>query len=171
MKNKVFLLVWLALLGLNACGERETKTSGAHVAEGTAQTVDSSEDGTTSLQMEDDLEHADVESDTGHRAVLEFAEDSHDFGIVKEGKKVTHEYVFTNTGEAPLIVLQVTASCGCTTPEYSRKPVAPGEKGRIQVVFDSEGQVGRQHKIITVVTNAREGVALLHLRGEVQSKK
>lgn len=109
--------------------------------------------------------------ENGKAAVLSFTEDSYHFGDVTEGHQVEYEFVFTNEGNEPLIIGQVTASCGCTTPEYSRKPVAPGEKGKIKVVFDSNGQVGKQHKIITVMTNAKDGVGLLHLRGEVHSKK
>lgn len=101
-------------------------------------------------------------------AVLEVVDDAYDFGVVKEGEKVTHDFKFTNTGSSPLIVSNVQASCGCTTPEYSKNPIAPGEEGMVKVVFNSTGQVGKQHKVITVVSNAASPNTLLHLRGEVK---
>jgi len=101
-------------------------------------------------------------------AVLEVSADSYDFGTVKEGEKVEHEFTFTNTGSEPLIISNVQASCGCTTPEYSKNPIAPGEQGLVKVVFNSAGQAGKQHKVITVVSNAASKHTLLHLRGEVK---
>lgn len=101
-------------------------------------------------------------------AVLEVKNDSYDFGEVKEGEKVEHEFTFTNTGNEPLIISKVHASCGCTTPEYSKNPIAPGEVGKVKVVFNSDGQMGKQHKVITVTSNAISPNTLLHLRGEVK---
>ncbi len=101
-------------------------------------------------------------------AVLDVADDAYDFGVVKEGDKVEHEFIFTNTGSAPLIISNVQASCGCTTPEYSNTPIAPGDEGLVKVVFNSAGQVGKQHKVITVTSNAASKHTRLHLRGEVK---
>lgn len=101
-------------------------------------------------------------------AVLELESDSYDFGEIKEGEKIEHEFRFTNTGNSPLIITNVQASCGCTTPEYSKNPIAPGEKGMVKVVFNSAGQPGKQHKIVTVASNALSANTLLHLRGEVK---
>ena len=103
----------------------------------------------------------------GSGAVLEVEEEAYDFGTVKEGEKVEHEFTFTNTGSSPLILSNVQASCGCTTPEYSKNPIAPGEQGLVKVVFNSAGQLGKQHKVITVTSNAATRNTLLHLRGEV----
>ncbi|MFC3196955.1 DUF1573 domain-containing protein [Parapedobacter deserti] len=100
-------------------------------------------------------------------AVMEVSDDSHDFGKIKEGEKIEHEFTFTNTGTSPLIISNVHASCGCTTPEYSKNPIAPGEEGMVKVVFNSAGQLGKQHKVITVTSNASSPNTLLHIRGEV----
>lgn len=99
--------------------------------------------------------------------VLELTADTYDFGQVKEGTKVEHEFRFKNTGGSPLIISNVQASCGCTTPEYSKNPIAPGEEGLVKVVFNSAGQMGKQHKVVTVTSNALSKNTLLHLRGEV----
>lgn len=112
---------------------------------------------------------AEVASD-GPIAVLSVEKDAYDFGKVTEGTQIEHVFTFKNTGDVPLIISQVSASCGCTTPEYSRHPVAPGQEGTVKVVFDSNGQIGQQHKIISILSNASVKVVLLHLRGEVTRK-
>ncbi len=101
-------------------------------------------------------------------AMLEVENDSYDFGEIKEGEKVEHEFRFINTGSSPLIISNVQASCGCTTPEYSKNPIAPGDQGMVKVEFNSSGQVGKQHKVVTVTSNASSPNTLLHLRGEVK---
>lgn len=103
-------------------------------------------------------------------AELTIQNDSYDFGEVTEGVKVEHEFRFTNTGNSPLIIANVQASCGCTTPEYSKTPIPPGGEGLVKVVFNSEGQLGKQHKVITVTSNATKRNTLLHLRGEVKKQ-
>lgn len=101
-------------------------------------------------------------------AVLSVENAIYEFGTVKEGKKVEHTYRFTNTGKSPLIISNVSASCGCTTPEYSKHPINPGETGSVSVVFDSQNQVGMQQKIITVLSNANPSRTILQLKGEVK---
>lgn len=82
-----------------------------------------------------------------------FEEDFHDFGNIKEGETATHEFKFTNTGKAPLVITSARGSCGCTVPEYPKTPVAPGESGSIKVSFDSNGRSGRQDKNVTLTAN------------------
>lgn len=106
----------------------------------------------------------------GPVGVMSFEQDAFEFGKVVEGEVVEHVFTFVNTGDAPLIISQVSASCGCTTPEFSTHPVAPGQEGTVKVVFDSNGQVGQQHKVISVLSNGSMKVTLLHLRGEVTPK-
>lgn len=101
-------------------------------------------------------------------AVLEVTDDAYEFGVITEGEKVEHEFTFTNTGSTPLIISNVQASCGCTTPEYSKNPIAPGGQGSVKVVFNSDGQLGKQHKVITITSNAASKHTVLNLRGEVK---
>jgi hypothetical protein len=100
--------------------------------------------------------------------VITLDKEVHEFGVVNEGEKVKHVFGFTNTGNAPLIISNVSASCGCTTPEYSNHPINPGDKGSVTVVFDSKNQVGMQQKIITVLSNADPSRINLQLIGEVK---
>jgi len=85
---------------------------------------------------------------------ISFAETHFDFGKIKEGDKVRHTYTFTNTGSNPLIISDAIPSCGCTIPSFSRKPIAPGAQGSIEVEFNSANRQGANHKNIIIVSNA-----------------
>ncbi|MGN0019943.1 MAG: DUF1573 domain-containing protein [Sphingobacterium hotanense] len=98
---------------------------------------------------------------------MEFEEEAFNFGTIKEGEVVEHVFKFKNTGDFPVVLAQVSASCGCTTPTYTSTPVKPGESGEISVKFDSNGQVGQQQKIITIASNAEKPVTTVQLKGEV----
>ena len=85
--------------------------------------------------------------------VIRFDSTSYNFGKVYEGEKVGWYFKFKNTGNKNLVLKNVSASCGCTVPEYKAEPVLPGGEGDIKVVFDTEGRTGYQLKTITVETN------------------
>src|SRR5690554_2333028 len=92
--------------------------------------------------------------------VITWKESSYDFGDIRQGEKVEHTFVFTNTGNEPLIITNVQVTCGCTTPKgFPRDPIPPGQTGEISISFNSTGRVGKQYKPVTLVTNAvnREG--------------
>jgi hypothetical protein len=105
-------------------------------------------------------------SDTG-KAVISFTEYEHNFGKVKEGEKVAYMFNFSNSGTTALVVSSAVASCGCTVPKYSGKPVAPGKTGNIEVLFNTEGRSGIQTKTITVRSNATTPVVILKITTEV----
>ncbi len=86
---------------------------------------------------------------------IEFAETEHDFGNIRESAgEVTYVFEFTNTGDAPLVIISATASCGCTRPKYTAEPVRPGEKGHISVTYVPTGRAGEFSKTVKVRTNA-----------------
>lgn len=105
-------------------------------------------------------------SDTG-KAVLTFREYEHQFGKVNEGEKIGCIFTFDNKGTSDLVILSATTTCGCTVPDYDRKPVSPGETGKLEVVFDTSGRNGIQSKVITVRSNASNPVVLLKITAEV----
>lgn len=101
-------------------------------------------------------------------AEITFKEISYNFGTIKESKgPVTHKFVFTNTGNKPLILTNVTASCGCTRPEYPTKPIKPGKKGTIKVTFSPIGRAGAFKKTVKVKTNGREPRSVLQIQGTI----
>ena len=103
---------------------------------------------------------------------ISFAEKEHDFGIIPEnGGPVSYKFEFTNTGDAPLVIISATASCGCTRPTYTDEPIAPGKKGVIKVTYLPEGRPGEFEKVIKVRTNAKESKKLsLRIYGSVKPK-
>lgn len=94
---------------------------------------------------------------------------SHDFGKIKQGDVVTHEFVFANEGDAPLVVERVETTCGCTAALISEKKIAPGRQGRIKTTFDTRGYAGRLAKYIYLVSNdAENGRRELSLVAEIE---
>jgi hypothetical protein len=93
----------------------------------------------------------------------------HDFGTFpEESGKVSCTFEFTNTGSADLVLQKVKASCGCTTPEWTKTPIKPGEKGNVTATYNASGRPGNFTKTITVTTNA--GDKRLTIKGEVVPK-
>ena len=101
----------------------------------------------------------------GKSAKMEFIEKGvHDFGQITEGDTVEHLYKFVNKGELPLIINNITASCGCTTPDWPREPVAPGEESAVRVRFNSRGKQGEQRKSVTVYANTEPAMTNIEFK-------
>lgn len=94
----------------------------------------------------------------------------HNYGKVKTGAIVKHTFKFKNTGTEPLLLTRVKASCGCTTPSYSKEPIAPGEEGFIDVSFNTAGKSGIQRKSVTVTSNSQPLNMALRINGEVEKE-
>ena len=99
-------------------------------------------------------------------AVATFESQTIDFGKIKQGTPVTHEFTFTNTGGVPLIITSVQSSCGCTTPAWSQDPIPPGGKGFIKATY-SAASPGVFNKTVTVTANVDGGSVQLMIKGEV----
>jgi len=105
------------------------------------------------------------------KAVITFEKKNFDFGKVhEEDGKITTIFTFKNEGNAPLVVSRVQASCGCTTPTWSKEPIEPGKSGSVTVTYNPEGRPGMFTKTITVYSNAAEEQAVLIIKGEVIPK-
>lgn len=109
-----------------------------------------------------------VNDDVKSKAVLKFEKEVHDFGTIREGDMATHEFVFTNTGNEPLIISNVAASCGCTTPSWTREPVKNGENGSIKAVYNSQNRPGPFTKQVTITSNASTPTKVLTIKGVVE---
>jgi len=95
-----------------------------------------------------------------------------DFGNVKEADgPVSHVFKLKNTGEAPLVITSANASCGCTTPEWTKEPIAPGKSGEIKVTYNVVGRPGQFTKTINVVSNVKTGTYVLTIKGNVIPKQ
>jgi hypothetical protein len=105
------------------------------------------------------------------KPVITYEKNAHDFGKVnEEDGKITYVFDFKNAGATPLVINRVQASCGCTTPTWTKEPIEPGKKGSITVTYNPSGRPGPFTKTITVYSNASEEQTILTIKGEVIPK-
>ena len=107
------------------------------------------------------------------QAEIKFEKLVHDFGTFEESNPVQKAtFTFTNVGNKPLIINQAIASCGCTVPTYTKKPIAPGQKGQISVTYNGKGMFpGHFKKSITVRTNGSVEMSRIYIEGVMSEKK
>ncbi len=98
---------------------------------------------------------------------VKFDKDVYDFGKVEKGQIAKYKFKFTNTGNEPLVLTSVRASCGCTTPTWSKEPVMPGESGYVEAAYNSNVGHGTFTKSITVQSNVKDQTQVLYIKGEV----
>lgn len=96
-----------------------------------------------------------------------FEKDSHDFGRVVQGEKVTYGFKFKNEGNKDLLIVKVNATCGCTVIDYPRDPIAPGAEGVLHVTFNSTAKKGLQNKKVTVMANTQPSNTYLWVKANV----
>lgn len=140
------LIIICGLLAFTSCGPNSSKEVSTNDVTNT-----NSADGSTNASLPD----------------IKFNEETHDFGRITEGEKVSYGFKFKNTGGANLIIASAAGSCGCTVPEYPRKPIAPGEEAVINVVFSSEGKSGMVEKSITIVTNCEPSTKMIYIKANI----
>jgi hypothetical protein len=103
----------------------------------------------------------------GKSPAMKFDRDKHDFGKITQGDRVTTQFKFKNIGGSDLIISDARGSCGCTVPDYPKKPIAPGEEGVINVEFNSEGKRDKQEKTVTLTTNCEPNTVVLTIAAEI----
>jgi len=100
--------------------------------------------------------------------IMTFEQKNFDLGTLHEGDVVERTYKFTNTGDAPLIISKIRASCGCTVPSgWKKEPIMPGEKSEFKVKFNTKHKINKQHKTITVTCNTKKGRELVRFEAFV----
>jgi hypothetical protein len=99
-------------------------------------------------------------------AAFQWTSTAFDFGEIKANVPVTHQFTFTNTGDSPLVIVSVQASCGCTVTEYSKAPIEPGQTGFVKATYNA-AKVGAFNKTVTVNANTEEGTVQLSIKGTV----
>lgn len=102
--------------------------------------------------------------------VAKFDKTVHEFGDLVQSTPATTKFIITNDGNEPLIIASATASCGCTTPVYSKDPILPGKSVDISVTFNA-AVLGNFMKTVTVKTNASDQPVILKIEGKVDPKK
>lgn len=111
---------------------------------------------------------ADREAKAGEYPVMTFEETVHDFGTIDQGTNVEHVFKFTNTGNAPLVIVDAKSSCGCTVPQYTKEPVAPGETGEMLVKFNGSGK-NQISKTVTITANTESGKETINIKAFVNA--
>ena len=105
------------------------------------------------------------------KAEISVSETTHNFGTVyEEDGDANCEFIITNTGTAPLELTRVTASCGCTTPNWTREPIAPGKTGVVKVTYSTRGRISTFSKSVSIFSNAQEAPFVVYIKGEVVQK-
>lgn len=105
------------------------------------------------------------------QSVIHFPTRLHDFGSIKETNgAVSYDFEFVNTGKSPVLIKNVESSCGCTSPQWSRQPVLPGQKGSVRATFEPKDRPGFFDKTITVYTNTTTPVVELKIKGMVEGR-
>ena len=106
----------------------------------------------------------------GKYPVLTFEKKEFDFGTINQGDKVHTDFIFTNTGDADLLITSAVGSCGCTIPEYPKEPIKPGQSSKMKVSFNSEGKTGQQIKTVTVTSNTASGKETISIKASILTK-
>lgn len=162
----------IAILIITSCSsntklERRINALERRVAELESRNSAANKANEASIALASDPEHL---TDAVPKPVLSFEETEFDFGTANEGDIVNHTYLFTNTGKSPLVIDKATASCGCTVPDWPRKPIGVGETGEIKVRFDTKNKPNQQIKIISIIANTEPTLTRLRIKGYVTPK-
>lgn len=100
-------------------------------------------------------------------AEISFDKETHDFGVIPQGTPASYTFTVHNKGKAPLIITNASASCGCTTPDWTKEAIKPGGKGFVKATYNA-ASAGAFMKTVTVTSNASRESVTLTLKGEVK---
>lgn len=108
-----------------------------------------------------------IGNENDNQPSFKFEAEEFNFGTIEQGESVTHDFKFTNTGSAPLIISQAEGSCGCTVPIFPKEPILKNQASVIKVTFNSTGKFGIQDKTVTLTSNAKQNPMIIHITGTV----
>ncbi len=163
----------LTSLGLSGCNNNAAlEERVADLEDRTAQLENGTALQTQAVSLAEPTEAAETEitAPAGAATTVAFAETTHEFGTIAEGDVVEHTFMFTNTGNTPLVIQDAQTTCGCTVPKKPEAPVPPGETGEIQVRFNSQGKAGVQNKAVTITANTEPATTRLFIKANVTPK-
>jgi hypothetical protein len=109
-----------------------------------------------------------IDSIAGIAEIL-FEKVENDMGNINEGEQIIVRFDYSNNGDAPLVIQNIEAGCGCTVPSWSRVPLKPGNHESIKVIFNSNGKKGMQNIRISVTSNSSNSPFELRIKGNVNS--
>jgi len=169
MKLKFLFAPALALIAFG-CASEEKKESTASRPSATAADTRELPVNTSPGQQQGNFDPAanTATAPAGPSTTISFASYEHDFGNMAAGESVTHFFEFTNTGSEPLVIDNCKGSCGCTVPQCPKQPIQPGEKGQIEVKFNSKGKKNQQTKKVTINANTDPAQTFLTIKAFVE---
>lgn len=109
-----------------------------------------------------------IANENNNQGEFKFKQEEFDFGTIKQGDVVTHEFEFVNNGAEPIIINSAAGSCGCTVPIWPKEPIVKGAKSTIKVTFNSTGKMGMQDKTVSINSNAKQNPMVIHMKGTVE---
>jgi len=157
MKKVIFTLVLGSLLALKGFAQTSTPTP--------ATTTPT----TATPPVNAQPQQAAAPAPDPNAGDFSFTEETFDFGTVPRGTPVSHEFNFTNTGKEPIVISNVQASCGCTTPSWPKEPILPGKTSVIKVQYNAANP-GGFNKSVTITSNAKAPTKVLYIKGTVQAQ-
>ena len=173
--NQVEMIKYIPLtilaISLVACSSEESLkgNSGGEVVSSIAAGADTDTERRAKLERIQKEEEARLKAEAGNITSLTFDKVRHDFGDVEPESDNTTVFTVTNTGDRPLIINDVKASCGCTTPKNRLYPIAPGASDVIEVTFSPKpGQKNEIVKTVTVTANTEPKISTLTIRSFVK---
>lgn len=105
------------------------------------------------------------------QAKMNFTEGKKSFGTVKQGEIVTLDYEFTNTGTEPLIITESKVECSCTEVKFPSQPIAPGQKNKVTVTFNTKTVWELQDRVVKIYSNAKNSPVKIRFKGDVKIPK
>ena len=111
-----------------------------------------------------------IKSDESGVAKFVFSEEIHNFGSLKAGEVVSFTFTFRNEGTKTLTITKIDSGCGCTEVKMENTTIPPGQDGRIEVIYNSAGEVGRQLKTITLFSNAEPAQKQIFIKANVTNE-
>lgn len=154
MKTLKLTLLALATVFVVSCDKQtETTTTAGNTDVATAENLNT--DATPALA--DASVTPAATTNAADAPVFTMTSDTYDFGDVQANSTTERVVEFTNTGNSPLVITAAKASCGCTVPEFSKEPIAPGGTGTLKVSFKAPATNGKQTKTVTLTTNTASG--------------
>lgn len=167
--KKIFLVL-AAGITIASCNEANKTSEESNAASTTTQAA--TEATTTPTATSTVAATEPNQPDTANLTTIQWLDGADkDFGKINEGENLNVSFRFKNTGSKPLVISNVTASCGCTVPETPKKPYAPGETGVIKASFNSAGKPNLQSKQVNVFANTNPSMTTLVFRVDVKPKK
>jgi len=161
--NSLAAALAIAAISLTGCDNKENETVSAENSETPAnQTINPS-------IVENPMTAAEEGTKDQKLPEISFPEETYDFGKIKQGEMMKHQFKFKNTGNADLIITSASGSCGCTVPQWPKNPIPPGGEANIDVEFNSAGKSGMQRVNVTLIANTIPNTKVLTITGEVQA--